>query len=762
MEQIEPNGTIGKATIRIDGLAKVTGQAKYGADHALPNLAHAYLAISPIARGRVREIDESAARAIPGVLDILTWRNVGKAVKAGKHIIDGGYMAQSVAPLASDRIEFAGQIVAVVVAETPEIAKEATGKLRFTFAAEQPAGRFDDAGALVVKANALGETDLKAGDVQQGLADAHTIVEGWYETPAQVQNPLEMFQATCSWQGDELTVWESSQNVRGFQYGLAKQLGIAPAKVRILTPFIGGAFGSRGELGQYTALIALASRRLARPIKLESSREQSFFLKTFRAETRHHLRLAADESGHLTALIHESWELTSRADRFAVAGSESTARLYKCGNVDVRVHNVTADRQSPGFMRAPPETPYLFAMESAMDELAHKLRIDPAELRRRNDTMVEAATNRPYTSRSLVQCIDKGAEIFGWSNRDPRPGSMRDGNDLVGWGMASAFYPTQVGPALCRVTLTPDLCATVEVGTHEIGTGIRTVIAQTAADLLGLPMDRITVRIGDSKLPASPMSAGSNSTASVCSVVGNACESLRRRLAVEAVYREGGPLHGVRSRDVRLRGGRVVRGEASEPLAEVVQRVGLGRPLVQEGRNTPHGAPPLIGPWLISRGKPIMLGGSRLKDRMQFAHGAHYLELRIDRSTGQIRVSRMVGVFAAGRIMNRMTAHSQLVGGQVWGISSALHESAEVDPVQARYANSNLAEYHVPVNADIPAIETVMLDEVDTEVNPLGIKGLGELGVTGVNAAIANAVFHATGLRIRKLPIRQGSLAGLG
>ncbi|GAA3753107.1 xanthine dehydrogenase family protein molybdopterin-binding subunit [Terriglobus aquaticus] len=760
MEQIQPNGIIGSATVRVDGLAKVTGQAKYGAEHHLPNLAHAYLALSPIARGRIRRIDETAARAIPGVLDILTYRNVGTAVKAGKHIIDGGYMAQSVAPLGSDRIEFAGQIVAVAIAETPEIAKDAAGKLRFEFRAEEPAGRFDDAGAVVVKAKALGETELKAGNVSQGLADAHTIVEGWYETPPQVQNPLEMFQATCAWQGDELTVWESSQNVRGFQYGLAKQLGIPPAKVRIVSPFIGGAFGSRGELGQYTALIALASRRLGRPVKLESSREQCFFLKTFRAETRQHLRVGADADGHLTAIVHESWEMTSRADRFAVAGSESTARLYKCGNVDVRVHNVSADRQSPGFMRAPPETPYLFAMESAMDELAHKLRIDPAELRRRNDTMVEAATNKPYTSRSLVQCIDKGAELFGWSERDPRPGSMRDGNDLVGWGMASAFYPTQVGPALCRVTLTPDLCATVEVGTHEIGTGIRTVIAQTAADLLGLSLDRITVRIGDSTLPAGPMSAGSNSTASVCSVVGKACESLRRRLAVEAVYRKGGALYGAKSKEVRLRAGNVVGATGSEPLADLVQRVGLGKPLVEEGRNSPHGAPPLIGPWLISRGKPILLGGSRLKDRMQFAHGAHYLEVRIDRSTGMVRVSRMVGVFAAGRIMNRMTAHSQLVGGQVWGISSALHESAEVDPVLARYANSTLAEYHVPVNADIPAIETIMLDEVDTEVNPLGIKGLGELGVTGVNAAIANAVFHATGIRVRKLPIRQGSLLG--
>jgi xanthine dehydrogenase YagR molybdenum-binding subunit len=546
--------------------------------------------------------------------------------------------------------------------------------------------------------------------------------------------------------------------VRGAQYGLAKQLGISPKKIRVLSPFIGGAFGSRGELGQYTALIAFAAQRLGRPVKLVASRRQGFTLRTFRAETRHHLKLGADREGHLTALDHESWELTSRNELFATAGSDSTARLYACPNVRTLVHNVETDRQAPGFMRAPPETPYLFALESAMDELAYKLQIDPLDLRRRNETLIETVTNKPYTSRSLLQCIDHGAELFGWSKRNPRLGSMWDGDDLIGYGYATAFYPTQVGPAECRVTLTPDLRAIVEVGTHEIGTGIRTVVAMTASDLLGLPLDAIEVNIGDSRLPAAPMSAGSNSTASVCTVVAKACEAIRQRIAQSAVKAGSSPLKGYPEGSVRLIDGRATSGECSELLEVAIKRVSRGKLIIENASNNPHGAPPLIGPALVQRGKPIIMGGSNLKDRMQFAFGAQFIEVRIARHSGEIRVPRMVGVYAAGRIMNRRTAHAQLSGGQVWGISSALHEATEIDRPSARYVNQDLAEYHVPVAADIGKIETIMLDEVDHLVNPLGIKGLGELGVTGVNAAIANAVFHATGIRIRKLPIRVGDI----
>ena len=488
MVLIHPNGIIGSEQFRVDGLAKVTGSATYGADHVVAGAAYASLVTSPIARGRIRDIDEQIARAMAGVLDILTYKNVGSAVKPGKPLLDGGYMSHAVAPLASNRIHFAGQIVAVVIAESFEIAQAAGEALVIRYKASQAVDSLHHRKAKEVKAKALGETELSAGDVEQGWKEAVATVDEWYETPAQHHNPMELFQTTCVWLGDELTVYESTQSVRGTQYGLARQLGIKPAKIHVVSPFIGGAFGSRGELGQSTAPIALSAKRLGRPVKLVATRQQGFTLRTFRAETRHHLKLAADAEGRLTALSHDGWELTSRAERFATAGSDSTARLYACPNVKTKVVNVEADRQAPGFMRAPPETPYLFALESAMDELAYKLKIDPLDLRRRNETAIETVTNKPYTSRSLLRCIDKGAEIFGWVNRTPEPRSMATSEDWIGWGYATAFYPTQVGPAECRVTLLPDLCARVEVGTHEIGTGIRTVVAQTAADLLGLEL----------------------------------------------------------------------------------------------------------------------------------------------------------------------------------------------------------------------------------------------------------------------------------
>lgn len=826
MEIITPNGRIGAPHWRIEGVAKVTGRALYGADQkpvlgpegraaqqfsdlrSVPPeldraLLHAALRTAPIARGRITAINESTARAIPGVREILTYKNVGKRVKSGKPMLDHGYMAQAIQPLESERIHFGDQVIAVVIADSFEIAEQGASAIEFMFDAEPPAASFDDASAKVVKAKAFGETELKSGDVEKGLAECAASIDLWYETPPQHHNPLELFQTTCAWHTDvdgveQLTVWESTQNARGVQHGLAKQLKIKPAQVRVLSPFIGGAFGSRGELGQFTALVAFAARKLGHPIRFVATRRQCFSLRTFRAETRHHIRLGADAAGKLLALDHESWELTSRDERFATAGSDSTARLYACPNVRTLVHNVEADRQAPGFMRAPPEMPYLFVMESAMDELSYKLGIDPVELRRRNDTMVELATNRPYTSRSLLRCIDRGVELFGWNERNPAVGSMGDEEDLIGWGFASAFYPAQIGPAHCRITLQlqgegvhAHPHAIVEIGTHEIGTGVRTLVALTVADMLGLAMENIDVRIGDSQLPAAPLSAGSNSTATVCNVLAKCCEAIREKLARAAVRDKRSALHGLDPALIRLIDGYAVfthdakgagatmqqesaarpdhsfRSEdgvtsdetrPAETLHLALRRASRRRPLVQKMTHTPHGAPPVIGPALVNKGMALMVGGSNLKDRMQFAHGAHFVEVRISRATGMIRVPRMVGVFAAGRIMNPRTAYAQLQGGQVWGLSSALHEATEVDRMLARYTNADLAEYHLPVNRDIGDITTVMLDEEDTIVNPLGIKGVGELGTTGLAAAIANAVYHASGVRIRDLPIRLDSV----
>ena len=416
MALITPNGRIGTPHWRVEGVAKVTGKALYGADQqprlgkgsgavqdagdavaefvSSQPMAHAALLTSPIAVGRISRIDDAAARSIPGVLEILTYKTVGKRVKAGKPLMDGGYMSQAVGPLASERIFFADQVVAVMIAETAEVAEQAAAAIEVEYEAAEPSGGLDSPGAAVVKPKSLGETELDAGDVEKGLAESAVGLDVWYETPPHHHNPMELFQTTCAWRTGEdgveqLLVWESTQNTRGFQYGLAEQLGLKPEQVRVFSPYIGGAFGSKGELGQFTALVAFAARSLDRPVKFVATRRQCFTLRTFRAETRHHIRLGADANGKLLALDHESWELTSRTEKFATAGSDSTSRLYAIPNVRTRVHNVETDRQAPGFMRAPPEMPYLFAMESAMDELSYGLAMDPVELRRRNDTLVE-------------------------------------------------------------------------------------------------------------------------------------------------------------------------------------------------------------------------------------------------------------------------------------------------------------------------------------------------------------------------------------
>jgi xanthine dehydrogenase YagR molybdenum-binding subunit len=464
-------------------------------------------------------------------------------------------------------------------------------------------------------------------------------------------------------------------------------------------------------------------------VKLVLTREQGFSVATYRAETRHRLRLGADADGKFTALSHEGWEVTSRPDPYLVGGTDTTARLYACPNVFTKVRLVHADRNTPGFMRSPPEVPYLFALESAIDELAIKLGLDPIELRRRNDTMTEPIKGLPYTSRSLMECFDQAAESFGWARRAPTPGSMREGDWLIGWGCASTCYPTALAPATARVTFWKDGRVKVETAAHDLGTGAYTALAQVAAERLGVPVDQVTMAMGDSDLPPSPVAGGSITTASVSSVIAKACDAIRAKLG----FNEAGKSDLV----IRTAGFERLGVSVIEEYAEYV----------------PHGVK-ADGIDKLYAGHSMIKGGSMLEDRIQYAFGAEFVEVRVHARTREVRVPRVHGAFAAGRIVNPKTAHSQLMGGLIWGVSSALHEATELDPQTARYINDNLADYLVPVNADIDDVSVILVPERDTQVNPLGIKGLGELGNVGTNAAVANAVHHATGKRIRELPIR--------
>jgi xanthine dehydrogenase YagR molybdenum-binding subunit len=424
--------------------------------------------------------------------------------------------------------------------------------------------------------------------------------------------------------------------------------------------------------------------------------------------------------------------------------------MYAYGAVATKVSLVKADRNTPGFMRAPPEAPYMFALESAMDELATALNMDPVELRRVNDTMKDPIDGRPYSSRSLIRCFDAAAEAFGWRNRTPGPGSMRDGDWLVGYGCATACYPTQIGPACTRVRLTSDGAVRVSIAAHEIGNGAYTVIGQAAAERLGLSPDRVTVLLGDSLLPPGPVAGGSNTTASSTSVVVKACDAIRARL-FDAAAADGAPLAGRSASDFTLSDGRIVAGSASAPIGDVFQHAGVGA-IEEYAESIPRSLPPDAIDRLYN-GHVTMTGGPK-GEKVAFAFGAQFVEARVHALTREIRIPRATAAFAAGRIMNPRTARSQLMGGMIWGISSALHEATEIDGRAARYVNTNLADYLIPVNADIGRIDVILVPETDDWINPLGVKGIGELGIVGLNAAVANAVWHATGVRIRELPIR--------
>ena len=512
-------GLIGKPAVRIDGVAKVTGQARYAADELVANPAFACLVTSGIARGAVRAIKLDAARAVPGVLEILTHENVGDQVKPPM----GPDQKPTTTTLESDRVWHDGQIVAVVTAETYEAAREAAGKVEIDYAEEAPSASFDSAGVTEEKRQPqAGEKDPAIGDAPGAFDAAPVKIDARYATPTQHHNPMELFSTTCVWDGPKLTVYEPTQSMYGLKASIAQQLGVDPDNVRTVSRFVGGGFGSKGAPTSRTAWVALAAKRLQRPVKLVASRADGFTIATYRAETRHHLQLGATRDGKLTALIHDGWEVSSRPSSYSVAGTESTARMYACPNVATSVHVVHADRNTPGFMRAPPDTPYMFALESAMDELAYELNMDPVELRRINDTQTDPIDGKPFSSRSLMQCFDAAAEKFGWSKRDPRPGAMRDGDWLVGWGCATSTYPSNIGPAAARLALTPKGKATIQLAGHELGTGAYTLVAITVADRLGLKIDDVQVLMGDSAFPPVTVAGGSNNAATTAHVAAKA------------------------------------------------------------------------------------------------------------------------------------------------------------------------------------------------------------------------------------------------
>lgn len=759
--RVRANGDmIGRAVPRIDGRLKVTGAACYPSDVIFDDTAHAFLVMSTIARGRISALDLTEAQAVDGVLDILTYENMKGRVHKVRFFMSAGYASTSVVPLDTPKILYDGQIIAMVVAETFEAAREAAYKIRVDYMERKAVSGFDARRPQPRTASGfLRNSEPSVGDPETAYQEADVKIDAFYTTPTQHHNAIELYATTCVWSGDQLTIYESSQYVHGLKNGVAKQLGMRPERVRVVSPFVGGAFGSKGAVTPRTALVAIAARRLGRPVKLVATRQQGFTVSSYRAETQHHIKLAADRNGRLMSLSHEGWEVSSRSDDYKVAGTQTTALLYACSNVTTHVNIVHADRGTPGFMRSPAEVPYMFALESAMDELAVKLRMDPVELRRINDTQIDPINQKPFSSRSLTACYEKAASAFGWARRSPEPGSMQDHDWLIGWGCATACYPTNIAPAEARVTLAPNGKVRVQTAGHDLGTGAYTAIALTTAEFLGVPLEDVNVELGDSALPPAPVAGGSNATASICNAVAQACEDIRDRLARAASHAEG-VFKGVDPATIRLREGMLVSANKGEPLKSALMRVGFG-PIGGHAKYVPEVASVpirLLGHALLAKGLPVMTIGTSAGNHVQYAFGAEFVEVRIHKRTREIRVPRLVGAFAAGRIVSPITARSQLIGALIWGVSSALHEATELDERVARYVSKDLTDYMIPVNADIRDVEVILVPEEDDKVNALGIKGVGELGNVGTNAAIANAVYHATGRRIRDLPIRLENL----
>jgi xanthine dehydrogenase YagR molybdenum-binding subunit len=723
---------IGTPTSRVDGRAKVTGAAKYAGEFNVPNLAYGYVVESTIPKGRIVSIDISDAMNVGGVIAVLTHKN--RPPLADKDSAWKDDVAPEVGspfrPLYDDRIKFSGQPIALVLAEEWEIARYAASLVRIETEAE---AHVTDLHAQRDEAFVVEKPDKPRGNADKAYAAAAVRHEAEYFIPTEHHNPMELYASTVTWDGGgKLTVYDKTQGVQNVQRYVCSVFDMKSDDVRVMSPYVGGAFGS-GLRPQYEVVLAvLAARALQRSVRLVLTRQQMYGLG-HRPATIERLALGANADGTLDAITHEAIAVTSQFEEFSRNDTGWAALLYKSANAKYLHRLARLDVPTSCDMRGPGAATGVYALESAMDELAVALKLDPIELRLRCYSDKDQNADVPYTSKQLRECYRQGAEAFGWSKRDPAPRSMRDGSELVGWGMATGVWEALQMPTAARIVLTANGHAEVSCAASDIGTGTYTILAQVAADVLGLPIDNISIKLGDSTLPQAPVEGGSWTAASASHAVVNTAEAVRNELLKLAKKIKDSPLADAKPTDVVLADGKIVsKKDASRAVAIAdAMRNGAVDRIEKEETNS-------------------------FKEDSKYArntHSAIFAEVKIDEQIGIIRVTRIVNAVAAGRILNTKTAHSQIMGGVVWGIGMALFEETLHDHKFGRIMNANIAEYHVPVNADVHDIEVVFVDEPDQLVNPMGIKGLGEIGIVGVAAAIANAVYHATGKRVRDLPI---------
>ena len=711
-------GLLGRPLPRIDGPAKVSGLADYAYEGTPPGIAYAAIVGAPVGAGRVLAIDTAAAMALPGVLAV---------IHGDPRMPAGDSNSRSMSQAGEDTIFFYGQPVALVVAEDQAVAREAARLVRVDV--EAAAGRFDRAAVPAERDHGLGFlAPVDQGDLDAALAASAVVLDETYTTPIHFPAALEPHASTAWWDGGSLTVRSSNQVIGAARGTIAKALGIDAGRVRVLAPYVGGGFGGKTGVGAEVILAAIAAERVGRPVKIALPRRDTAYQVHHRSDTVQRVRIGCDAQGRIAAIAHESVVAQNDDGQFVEPVPFGTLPLYAGEARRFRTDLVRVDLPQTGAVRAPGEAVGTFAIECAMDELAQRLGLDPVELRRRNEPAVDPVTGKRFSSRRLLDCYDEGARRFGWPERVPAPGSVHDGEWLIGIGMAAALRGNFTVNARARVRLGADGRATVECDMTDIGTGTYTILAQVAGEMLGLPLAAIDVRIGDTDLPPTAGSGGSFGAGSAGSAVALACEDILAELARRM---------NAAPDELRLRDGCVTAAGRSVPLADLLR----GQPLVAEGKTGP---------------------GKETQATSQASHGAHFVEVAVNAVSGEVRVRRMVGVFDVGRVLNRKTAASQLIGGMVWGLAYALSEDAVVDTRTGHFVNPDFGEYHVAVSADVPAIEVHFIEEIDDSANPVGAKGVGELGISGAGAAVANAIHNATGVRVRDFPVTLDKLlAGL-
>jgi xanthine dehydrogenase YagR molybdenum-binding subunit len=682
---------IGTPLDRIDGPLKVTGAAPYAFDYPADNVAYVYVVRSTIAKGRIASIDAGPARALPGVVTVVTHENAPRVDAGGD---------PALAVLQNDAVAYHGQIVAAVVADTYEIARYAARvvEVRYEQRAHDVELRADRTDLYKPEnVNAGAETDTEEGDFDGAFAAAAVKLDATYTTPHYHNNPLEMHATLASWTEEGVTLHDSNQGSHGISDDVAKAFGLQPQRVRVISPYVGGGFGSKAFTHPHVIVAVMAAKLAGRPVKLQLTRQQMFSLVGYRTPTIQRLRLAAGADGKLTAIAHDVVEQTSTVEEFAEQTAVATRMMYAAPNRRTTHRLAKLDVPTPSIFRAPGECPGMYALESAIDEMAFACGLDPVEFRMRNEPAVDPETKNPFSSRGLIACLREGARRFGWDAGDRTPRPRRQGRWYVGTGVAASTYPTRRRPsqALARVDRHGNY--TVSLDASDIGTGTWTALTQIAGDALSVPLERVRIEIGDSALPRAPGAGGSMGITSWGTAICDAAQKLRARLRDD--YAGVVPADGLEA-----------YGEAGE--------------------------------------------NPEAKTLSMHAFGAQFAEVRVDADTGEVRVPRLVGVFAVGKIINAKTGRSQLLGGMTMGLSMALHEETILDPQFGHYANHDFAEYHIATNADVGSVDVSWIDENDPHVNPMGAKGIGEVGITGTAAAIANAVHHATGIRVRDLPIR--------